>query len=111
MSWLLSIVAGLVTAVLGVEVVRFVFENWLQLYPNLSLTDACLILLIILQTATLVHLILWQRQAAADREAEQRTVRSPRTRQATTGARPPTARRRRPAETDGGESSSKGRRQ
>jgi len=91
MSWLISIGLGLVIAVLGVEVVRFTFENWLKLYPELSLTDACLILLIVLQTATLVHLIRWQRQTGEEVAGVPRAARP---RPASTGTRPPSPRRR-----------------
>lgn len=92
MQWMLSIAAGVFVAIFGVEAVRFLFENWMGLYSDLSLTDACLLLLVILQTTMLVRMVLWQRQSEEEGVPSRRRVRlSPRP--ASAGQRPPSGRR------------------
>jgi hypothetical protein len=92
MYWMLSVAAGLFVAIFGVDAVRFVFENWLGLYSDLSVTDACLLLLVIVQTTMLVRMMLWQYQSAEEGARLGRRARvSPRP--AAAGQRPPSPRR------------------
>ncbi|MCX7599471.1 MAG: hypothetical protein N2512_11500 [Armatimonadetes bacterium] len=92
MQWILSMAAGLFVVIFGVEVVRFLFENLMGLYSDLSLTDACLILLVIIQTTMLVRMVLWQRQPEEEGVPSRRRPKlSPRP--ASAGQRPPSSRR------------------
>lgn len=92
MHWLLSIAAGLFVAIFGVEAVRFLFENLMGLYADLSLTDACLLLLVIVQTTMLTRMVLWQRPSEEEEVlSRHRPKLSPRA--ASAGQRPPSNRR------------------
>ena len=62
MQWILSVVFAVFLIVPGIELLRWVLVDYAGLYPELPLRDACLIILIVLQTATLVHVVMLQRE-------------------------------------------------
>ncbi len=76
MLWLLALVAALVLVVPGVEFLRWFVVDCLHLYDELSLTDGCLVILVVLQVAILVHLAAWRRTTESEPEPERRARRA-----------------------------------
>ncbi|MBC7288341.1 MAG: hypothetical protein H5T86_09915 [Armatimonadetes bacterium] len=70
MQWLLTAILAAVLLIPGVEILRFVLVDWTGLYDKLTLADACLVYIVILQTAILVQLVLWHRELQWERMAE-----------------------------------------
>ena len=71
MQWVLALLIAAFLVIVGVQILHVVLVDWMQLYKDLTLEQACLIFLVILQTATLVQLILWRRELEWERTAEQ----------------------------------------
>ena len=78
MLWIVAVFVAFLLVVPGIEFLRWLVVDLWKLYDQLSLTDGCLIILVVLQAATLVHLIAWRqadREAAASRVSEATTRR------------------------------------
>ena len=71
MQWVLAILIAAFLVIAGVQILHVILVDWMQLYKDITLEEACLIFLVVLQTATLVQLILWRREIEWDRNAQQ----------------------------------------
>lgn len=76
MLWLLALVTALVLVVPGVELLRWFVVDCLHLYDELSLTDGCLVILVVLQVAILVHLAARRPPTDSEPEPERRPRRA-----------------------------------
>jgi hypothetical protein len=86
----LTVVISGLLVVLGVEALRWFLVDFSRLYADLSLTDACLIILITLQVGTLLHLLVSQWRAAPKAAAHPAPQRALYPRPAATGSGPRT---------------------
>ena len=78
MLWIVAVFVAFLLVVPGIEFLRWLVVDLWKLYDELSLTDGCLIILVVLQAATLIHLIAWRqadREVAASRESPAATRR------------------------------------
>lgn len=89
---LLAVLIAFFLIVPGIEVLRWIVVDVWHLYDELTLTDGCLIILVVLQAAILLQLIALQHQRARE-SSEDATQRLPRPAAALSG---PGTRRRRP---------------
>ena len=79
MLWVLAVIVGLILVVPGVEILRWFVVDFIHLYDELSLTDGCLVILIVLQAAILIHFATWQRQTEGESQQLRRSARSAKT--------------------------------
>jgi len=96
-----GILLGLLLVYPGTEFVRFLFTNLTRVYPDVTLTDCLLILLILLVSVQLLMRVGPERAREPDLRMVSRQPRQPRqpreTREARPAAEPPAARQPRPA--------------
>ncbi len=80
MQWLLALAIAALLVISGPQILRVILVDWMQLYKDITLEQACLVFLVFLQTVTLVQLLLWRREIEWQRSSQEPPVRQARKR-------------------------------